>query len=317
MKNYFSFSLTGIKLFPITLMFLVFLGVPYLFLINELRSIQPGKSPSLVILPLYLFMIISALVLSFFRAKLVINNVFFKDKKMDFKGAFGVFLGKVLLGCFLSAITLGVYFPWLITDIQKFFIDNTNYNSNALKFNGKGSKLFVILLLSIILPVILIVIIAATLIKNIGSTPPSGFALIFQIVFMLIIVPYIYLIYKWMMNISYKEYTISWETKFWNSCGKIILEIFLTVITLGIYYPLAILKLHKYFTDRTIAKSADKKRRFGYDIDSKNDFLFIWGQILLTIITLGIYYSWAYCNITSRILEKTYVMDNSEQNSLD
>jgi len=26
----------------------------------------------------------------------------------------------------------------------------------------------------------------------------------------------------------------------------------------------------------------------------------------LTIITLGIYYPWAYCNITGRILSKTY-----------
>ena len=120
-------------------------------------------------------------------------------------------------------------------------------------------------------------------------------------------IPYMYLIYKWMVNIDYKKYNISWETSFWPSCGKIAFEILLSIITLGIYGPLAMLRIYKYFADRTVAVADDSKFKFGYDIDHLNDFLYIWGQILLTIITIGIYYAWAFSKIGNRILSKTYL----------
>ena len=124
---------------------------------------------------------------------------------------------------------------------------------------------------------------------------------------MIIMIPYMYLMYKWMIDIKYKDYHIKWKTDFFESCGKILVEVLLIMITVGIYMPLAYLKLFKYFSERTIAEKADSSLQFGYELDSKNDFLFIWGQLLLTIITLGIYYPWAYAKIGKRILEKTYV----------
>jgi len=110
-----------------------------------------------------------------------------------------------------------------------------------------------------------------------------------------------------MVNIDYKNYNIQWETKFWNSCGKLALEILLSIITIGIYFPMAMLKLYKYFIERTIAQSGDIKRKFGFDADNINDFLFIWGQILLTIITIGIYSPWSLSKIGTRILNRTYL----------
>ena len=109
-----------------------------------------------------------------------------------------------------------------------------------------------------------------------------------------------------MVNVKFRNYTISWETTFWNSIGKILLEIFLSIITVGIYYPYARLRLYKYFMDRTVAESETGKKGFGYEIEARKDFLFLWGQLLLTIITMGIYYPWACCKVTSRILSKTY-----------
>jgi uncharacterized membrane protein YjgN (DUF898 family) len=109
-----------------------------------------------------------------------------------------------------------------------------------------------------------------------------------------------------MANIKFKNYDIQWETSFWSSSAKIALEIFLSVITLGIYLPLAGLKLYQYFSERTIARSETCTKKFGYDIEPLNDFLFLWGQYLLAIITLGIYYPWALCKISDRILGKTY-----------
>jgi uncharacterized membrane protein YjgN (DUF898 family) len=309
MKNYFSFNLTGKKLLPIWILFLVFFMAPYVILIFKMTSIQPGSKPSLIFIPLIILLIFIAFVLTFYIAKLTIENLAFKDKSIVFNGTLGKYIGVVILGLFLSIITLGIYMAWFIRNMHRFYVNNSSYDSQYLKFQGKGGKLFVILLLTFFLPVIILSIaMAKFMISNAGQI--SSVLIIQQLVMIIILIPYMYLIYKWMVNIDYKDYNISWETGFWNSCGKIAIEIILTIITIGIYMPLAMLRLYKYFAERTIAAANDKKLKFGYDIDQLNDFLFIWGQTLLTIITFGIYYPWAFCKIGKRILSKTYLLEN-------
>jgi len=51
----------------------------------------------------------------------------------------------------------------------------------------------------------------------------------------------------------------------------------------------------------------------GYDGDQFSAFLFMWGQILLTVITLGLYYPWAFSKIAHRVLTQTYVTKNFVQ----
>jgi len=308
MKNYFNFNLTGKKLLPVWVLFLVFFLVPYVTIIFKMKNIQPGKAPSILFFFLIFILIIISLALTFYIVKLIIENVNLKDKFIVFNGTFGKYIGTVLLGIFLSIITFGVYGAWFIRNIQRFFINNSTYNSNALKFQGKGGKLLVIILLTCLIPMILLTIIMTRfVISNSGQIP--SLAIIQQLVMMLILIPYIYLGYKWMVNVDYKNFNISWKTDFWSSCGKIAIEMILSIVTIGIYAPLAILRLYKYFTERTLAESDERKLGFGYDIDQLNDFLFIWGQTLLTIITLGIYFPWAFCKTGSRILGKTYLIE--------
>ena len=308
MKNYFSLKLTGKKLLPIWLLFLAFFIVPYVAMIFEMKDVQQGESPSMLIFPLMLLLIVIAFALMFYIAKLTIENIIYRDKSIEFNGSFGNFIGAFLLGFFLCIMTLGVYTAWFIRDIHRFFIDNSSYDSNSLKFQGKGVKLFVILLLTIIVPMIVLSIVMA---KFMISDPSqfSSTMVIQQIAMNLIMIPYIYFVYKWTVNVDYKEFNISWKTDFWSSCGKIAIEMILSIITIGIYGPLAMLRLYKYFTDRTLADSGDRKLGFGYDIDQLNDFLFIWGQTLLTIITFGVYYPWAFCKIGNRLLSKTYIQE--------
>ncbi len=308
MKNYFGFTLTGKKLFPVWILFLILFLLPYLILIFKMKNIQHGSSSFVLFFPILLLLIIIAFLLTFYLTKLTIESLAFKDKSVVFNGTLGKFIGMVLLGLFLSIITFGIYSSWFIRNINRFFVNNSSYESQSFKFQGDGGKLFVILLLTIILPM-LILIIAMTifLIKN--QAQASSFIYIQQLVTFIIMIPYTYFIYKWMVNIDYKDLNISWETDFWNSCGKIALEMGLSIITLGIYFPLAIIRLYKYFTNRTVASGKDRKFKFGYDMEPLNDFLFLWGQMLLTIITLSIYYPWALSKIGNRILGKTYLTE--------
>jgi len=172
MKNYFSFKLTGNKLLPFWLLFLAFIIVPYITMIFKMKDIQSGEMPSLLIIPFIFAIIIVAYAIVFYIAKLTIENITLKDKSIEFKGSFGKFIGTLLLGVFLSVITLGVYIAWFMRDMHRFFIDNSSYNSNSMKFQGKGGKLFVILLLSIMIPMIILTIIMAKyMLNNPGHNP--------------------------------------------------------------------------------------------------------------------------------------------------
>ena len=320
MKNYFKFNLTGQKLLPVWLLYMFLFLIPYIYIQFRLQGMknQPGVDHQQALqhmsgmlkwygVMLILFVVRNAI--AFFIAKMSIENTEFKLKNFEFNGRFGEFMGIIILGIFLTIITLGIYSPWFIKKVVDFFSENSSHESNNFKFNGKGINLFVIITLFIIAIVILSVICIIALVGSLNHTSsPTGTIGLFLTILVLMI-PYIYYVSKWSVDFTFKGYHIRWETELWESMGKIALELLLSVITLGIYSPLAYIKLYQYFAERTIAESETNSKTFGYDIEPGNDFLFIWGQILLSIITLGIYYSWAYCKVTDRILSKTYSED--------
>ncbi len=307
MKNYFGFNLTGKELLPIWLLFYFLIIAPYVFFIIKMQDIQQEATPFVMLFIFFFLLVLVAFFITFYLAKLMIENFTYKDKPLIFNGKFGKFVGVILGGLLLSIITLGVYMAWFNRNIHRFFINNSAYENEFFAFQGKGGRLFVIYLLTLFLPIIALTIIMTQVFMVNSADPSTSYMIIQQIITWIIMIPYMYLVYKWMVNIDYKNYNIKWETEFWNSCGKLALEIFLSVITLGIYFPMAMIKLYAYFTERTIAQSGEVKRKFGFETDNINDFLFLWGQILLTIITLGIYYPWAICKIGTRILSRTYL----------
>lgn len=315
MKNYLKFSFSAKQLLPYWLLFYLLGIIPYFSLIVSLRDMEKGAQLPVYYFPVLLLFIIVAFLFSFYINKICIESTSYKDKSLAFGGNLGTYIGKMLLGTLLSVITLGIYSAWFARDLQRFFVDNTSYNSSVFKFNGKAGKLFLIITLGVILPCIVVFgFMVFKLVKSGNAAPLDMFqdVLLFELIFFFLLIPYIYLAYKWMMDMTYKNFTISWKTTFWSACGKIALEMFLTLITVGIYYPLAWIKLYKYFVDRTVATSDERTLEFGYDIEPASDFLFVWGQSLLSIITLGIYYPWSCSKIYGCILGKTFIVEKAD-----
>jgi hypothetical protein len=315
MKNYFNFQLTGKQLLPLWMIFYVIFLVPYIILIFKMQSFSKGfdgsgvtQAPPFWYFIILLLLFIAILLWTVYFVKIILQSLTLKETPLRCDYNVGKYLGVVFPGLFLSIITLGIYSPWFVRDLQRFFTDNTAYKENKFSFQGKGGKLFLIILLSAFLPIMIIALILfATFGKDI-HTQTASYQIISQISMTLILIPYMYYIYKWVVDVKYKEYHIQWDTEFLPSAGKIAVEVLLSIITFGIYFPLAFLRLYKYFSERTKSNVIDNQRiRFGYDIDHMNDFLLIWGQMLLTIITLGIYYPWAICKISQRILSKSYM----------
>ena len=324
MKNYFSFNLTGKKLFPVWLLMFVFYFVPYGFIQTKLRGFDnvQGQDPQEVLenfssmAALFGAMIVVIIIgysILFYWTKMTIEAVGFKEKVLVFAGKFRGYFGILISGALLSIITAGIYSPWFATRLCKFFARNTSHDAESIEFKGEGGDLFVIIACTLILPIILAVIISLSFSANrvlsgeyTQDTVAGIISIIMMIVTFIVFIPYIYYVYKWAVNLEFKNYSIRWETAFWDSAATIFGQIILSILTLGIYAPLASLKIYKYFAERTVARSETGSKSFGYDIEPGQDFLFIWGQCLLSIITIGFYSPWAYCKITERVLRKTY-----------
>lgn len=309
MKDYFNFNLKAQKLLTVWILFLVVIMVPYVYVIVHVKDFMDPHHPTSILgfYGIILLLVIAGYALLYFIYKLTIEGVEFKGSNLVFEGTFGEFLGRFILGMFLTIITLGIYSPWFIKNIYKFFVDNTSHNSNKLEFGGTAGKLFKILFFATFLPIMAMVILLVSFHFKAGQADAKTTGYISNAVMIFIMIPYMYYFYKWRVNINFREYAIRWETGFWTSCGKILKEVFLSLITAGIFYPVALLRLYQYFLQRTFAVSESNKKGFGYDLEAVKDFLLIWGQMFLTLVTLGIYYPWAFCKITNRILGKTYV----------
>jgi len=246
----------------------------------------------------------------FYFVKIAIESVRFKENNIHFDGRFMTYVGKVLLGIVLSIITLTIYLAWFIKDLSKFFCNNSTLNADRFQFTGKSGRLFLILMLTMLLPITILAIYFAKFHNPTNQSVNQSLIefVLLEGVMMIILIPYIYFFYKWMIDFQYKGYSIKWKTKFVDSFIKILIEFFLTIITCGIYLPMAYLRLFKYFSVKTFADSEETALQFGFEFDAKKDFIFIWGQILLTIVTLGIYYPWAFSKIGKRFLTKTYLI---------
>jgi uncharacterized membrane protein YjgN (DUF898 family) len=305
MKKHFDFTLTGKQFLPVWLVFYILIILPYGIFYGSLPNrTQPGTAGLFSVL-LMLGLMLAAYLIMFYMIKIIIEGVKYSDHNVKFEGKFGTYLWKIISGFVLSVVTLSIYMAWFIKDLTKFIVNNSSVDDVKFEFLGKGGRLFLLFLLSLYLPLLIIIFAAAGFMMEINQS--VIFTLIYQLVVMILMVPYMYLFYKWMFNVKYKDYQIKWQTEFGASCAKILVEMLLLVVTLGVYFPLFYMRLYQYFANKTIAEGPDRKLRFGYEQDAKGDFLFIWGQTLLTIVTLGIYFPWAYSKVGKRILTKTFV----------
>ena len=307
MKNYLSFHLNGKQLFPYwisTYLLGVVLVVIYSLRSKAILNGDVSFGTSLMLVLTFLLLIGVIYVFYYYVIRFTTESIEYEEERLATSYSISQFLGMLILGIFLSIITLGIYLPWFIQRLYVFFIEGASYKGVGYKFDGDGLTLFGILTLMVVLPIITLSIICATLF-GVGSSEEAILVNIYQLI---ILAPLYTLLFKWMVNGSYNGYIISLKVKFFSFMGFIFLHLLLTVLTVGIYFPLFYLKIYKYVLSHVSCENAaGDKVRLDYDIEHGRDFLFIWGQLLLTIVTLGIYLPWAYTEIMRRIFTKTSI----------
>ncbi len=280
---------------------------------------HPGLS-IVVSLGLSLVLWIIAAVYSVVFARILAPRLSVDGDSFSFNGKIGEFLGINIVGILLSIITLGVFLPWYARRAVGYMASRTSWRGSELSFLGKGGRLFVFMLLGFWAPLIaLIVVIAVFIVARAPHALRDGAAGGTQLVTMLvtflfvlyILVVFLYLVYKWMVDFSWKDVRVRWKTRFWPSFGFVLGQVLLCIITVMVYWPAAYLNLYRYFTARTVFSRGESEiGHMGFE--GSKGFGLLWGQFALCVITLGFYLPWAYGNI-GRWLVGATVIDRTDR----
>lgn len=308
MKTYFRFTLEPQNFLNIWMLFYVLVLIPYGWYMYRVSSgtldlDQPGR-----ILLFMLLVMLFALGIYFHFFRIFIEHLRLGEKKVIFTSAFSSYLYKVIPGFFLSFLSLAIYLAWFIRDILVFFTSNSQLDGESFQFHGQAGRLFLILLGSLFLPILVLAMITIQLSPEVLES--TWFSFVNRALTMIVLVPYTYLIFIWMMNFQHGDQYIYVNTSFAESGLIILKELGLSLITLGIYFPMMFLRLYSHFVERTIVAKEASYRTFGYDLEVREDFVYIWIQILLCIASLGIYVPWALCKVGERVLSKTYLSES-------
>lgn len=314
MKNYFAFDIRGRDWWLPVLAYwfvAVVFDVPILFL-NAGNAGNAGSVLAFFIV--FIFALSITLSLAYVAVlRTAIPKLSIGAHVFSFRGSMGRFLGMNLLGALLSLVTLGVYLPWWERRVVAYLVSETQVDGEAPAFRGRAGTLFKYLFLCIYLPLIVlfgalalygaVAHNASVLSQTFVTTLVTFFYLLLFIVYSI----YLYLSYRWLVQIQWRNRTVGWKTRFWGATGMVLGQLLLSIITAFIYSPAAIVRLHRYFAARTVLDGPDGEvGRLGFDGSPGRGFLVMWGQGLLSLVTVGIFLPWAYARVMRWVAERTY-----------
>jgi uncharacterized membrane protein YjgN (DUF898 family) len=193
-----------------------------------------------------------------------------------FEGQGGQLFVTFLVGYLLTMITIGIYMPWFICKLTKFYLDNTTITTSDgsvynPRFEGGGGDLFVTFLVGYLLTMVTIGIYAPWFMCKLN---------------------------KWFAERT-KLVSNGQETGSLDFTGEggsllvtFIVGYLLTIVTLGIYAAWFQVKMIKFNADNT--KISVNGQRYGLRFTGEGGELFVIILVgyLLTIVTLGIYMFW-------------------------
>ena len=308
MKKYLSFHLKGEEIFALIIVILLVVAIPSVFFaFNKYRDLieKPEFLPLISLSVGVLIMFVIVLILGLLILKKSIESVEFNDARFVFEGLPGEYLLIILKGIFLTIITIGIYAPWFQKDLTAYYVGKTKYTEKNFSFHGKGGDLFVIIIAGVAMPLIIVGLIFGW--ETFEESSYSSFkAYGMNILQTILLSPFVYFYYRWIVNVKFDNFHALIDSNKYEGISVVLVQTLLAAITFGIYFPLAGLKIYKYYLNHIVVSGEDgDKIHFEYDMEETEDFLFIWGQTLLSVITIGIYIPWAYCRIMERVLGKT------------
>lgn len=300
MTEKFAASIDGKELFKKSIIFLI----TYIICIAGLMQMA-FREIWIGYFIMFILLFVAAFALQFQFLLGLIPAVSLGEESFEFNGTFGGYMKMNLKGLFLSVITMGIYSSWYSRDYNCYIADNTTYPGKSIAFKGTGGKLFKYMFLGFFLPLMALIIILIPL-AMVGPGSSAGVPVLFLIVYMsgLFIISSVITVlqYKWMVDYTFGDEYVRLNGEIVVSSVFFILgQMVLGMITLGIYFFAAEVKIFEYFANRTYLNDpvAAKKRIVKFSGRTGEGFGLLLGQTLLTIITAGLYMPVAYAKVNN------------------
>ncbi|MCT4673013.1 MAG: YjgN family protein [Prolixibacteraceae bacterium] len=295
MKKYFSFNINPRKLLPLVLGILVIYSIiNYLLLYNRLDQSE------ITVFGFVILMMILSLPLFYYTKKILIKGISIDNTPLNFKGKLlNYIINKIHLP-FFSAVTFGIGFPYFQKEIISFYVNNTSINNQNLTFNASSIRLLKKGIKLLYIPTIIILIIRC------NNNRIDLFIITLPFIYLLSIFSLIVYSRRWSINFGYKEYNIKLNSLFIDDLLYNLSFTIVSILSCGILLPFMSIWIIKHYVSHLVAYKNDVEAvSFFEEYNIFKDGGYLLGQMLLTLITLGIYSPWAINNSCKRLASKT------------
>ncbi len=225
-------------------------------------------------------------------------------------GGNGPLFGLFIKNIFLSIITLGIYSFWGRVAISKYIYSSIELNDQPFGYHATGKERFLGFLKGVAILLVGLAVISGIgfIVKMLaGATIASAVQGILFVIAIFAIQPLlIFGSHRFRLSrTSYSNIRFRFSTDLKEFVLFYFKNIFLVVITFGIYFPWFFNNL----LNRLIANSYLGNVKFNYNGNGKELFFIYLKGFLLTIITFGIYSFWFNANVIR------YIFNHSDFNT--
>ena len=253
---------------------------------------------------------------AFFVYSRAIDSLSLGESKFRFRGSLYAFYGDYLKGCVLTLVTLGLYLPALIRQTRAYLLHATEYEGHRITFKGRTKKLFRIYMLWLVIPVLAYVGLMLLITGSPAVKPPHGVSpetvmvlyAVCTVLFIAALGPFLFFYASWRCDFKLGTYRVDLRAKSDKASSIIAVNVVLSVITLGLYLPAAILRVWGYLAGNThIADDDNHMGKFGFSGNTLRGLILIWGNALLCAITFGVWAPWGLASILNYLAKNTFV----------
>ncbi len=304
----FDFQLSAWKLLPLWLLYVLLFIVPFQSILWESFSLLDWRSFFYFIIAYLIFLLYFQLTFWYVIYKLIVGHIIIRGEAVKFKGSALKYIQHLILGSIYMLPSFGLYLPFFVKQLYSYLVKKTSYNGIRLRFSGKVWKLICVILFSYLVPIAGIVyaffrFVTAHPLSVLDAAQYAWHAI------NLIWLPASYFTFKWMCDIVYLDQRWQLRSSVWNDLLFFLQMAILTLLTFGLYLPMAMIKIYAYLVHGIRLKARGKQPMIQYRSEDWTDYSFVLKNLIFCVITFGFYVPWAVCNTIQYLLNRTYFLE--------
>ncbi len=169
----------------------------------------------------------------------------YKNIQFRFKGSYGQAFMVIYVWPILGMLTLGILYPLALLKANEYFVRNSSYGTSHFKFNAtyKDYGMIFLTALGIMLVVGIPIALITYFVPALGIISPLLFIVMYFALIVYALVSFTNLFYA---SLSLVEHKFEANLTITGQAKVILINLLLTIVTLGLYLPAAKVRMTKY-----------------------------------------------------------------------